>query len=149
MRQIIVSVYILSPINSYNPERSVLLHCVPWWRPSEPVRLLSCVRLCNPLDCSLPGSSIHGIFQARVLEWVAISFSRGSSRPRDWTQVSHLAGRRFTIWTTREPMMKTLRLKEVKKLAQVHEPESTPMDAEDHTLSITPTFRMVGKLQIS
>ena len=46
-------------------------------------------------------------------------------------------------------MMKTLRLKEVKKLAQVHEPESTPMDAEDHTLSITPTFRMVGKLQIS
>ena len=38
------------------------------------------------MDCSLPGSSVHGIFQARVLEWVAISFSRGSSRPRDWTQ---------------------------------------------------------------
>ena len=47
------------------------------------------------MDCSLPGSSIHGIFQARVLEWVAISFSRGSSRLRDWTQVSHIAGRRF------------------------------------------------------
>ena len=45
-------------------------------------------------------------------------------------------------------MMKTLRLKEVKKLAQIHEPESTPMDAKDHTLSITATFLMVGKLQI-
>ena len=50
----------------------------------------------------LPGSSVHGIFQARVLEWVAISFSRGSSRCRDWTQVSHTAGRRFTLWATRE-----------------------------------------------
>ena len=49
-----------------------------------------------------PGSSIHGIFQARVLEWVAISFSRGSSQPRDRTWVSHTAGRRFTLWTTRE-----------------------------------------------
>ena len=57
--------------------------------------------LCDPMDCSLPGSSLHGILQARVLEWVAISFSRGSSRPRDQTQVSHIAGRRFTIWTER------------------------------------------------
>ena len=53
------------------------------------------------MDCSLPGSSIHGILQARILEWVAISFSRGSSRPRDWTQVSHIAGRPFTIWATK------------------------------------------------
>ena len=58
--------------------------------------------LCDPMDCSLPGSSVHGIFQARVLEWLAISFSRGSSRPKDWTGVSHIAGRRFTIWATRE-----------------------------------------------
>ena len=43
------------------------------------VKSLSHVRLCDPMDCSLPGSSVHGIFQARVLEWVAISFSRGSS----------------------------------------------------------------------
>ena len=45
--------------------------------------------LCDPMDCSLPGSSIHGIFQARVLEWVAISFSRGSPRPRDRTSLQH------------------------------------------------------------
>ena len=69
---------------------------------SEPVKLLSRVRLCDPMDCSPPGFSIHGIFQARVLEWVAISFSRGSFRPRDRTQVSRTAGRRFIVWSTRE-----------------------------------------------
>ena len=58
--------------------------------------------LCDPLDCSPPGSSIHGILQARILEWVAISFSRGSSQPSDWTQVSHIAGRCFNLWATRE-----------------------------------------------
>ena len=57
----------------------------------------SCPTLCDPMDCSLPGFSVHGIFQARVLEWVAISFSRGYSWPRDWTQVSCIAGRRFTL----------------------------------------------------
>ena len=62
----------------------------------------SCPTLCDPMDCSPPGSSVHGIFQARILELVAISFSRRSSRPRDWTQVSHIVGRRFTIWATRE-----------------------------------------------
>jgi len=66
------------------------------------VKSLSLVWLCNPMDCSPPGSSIHGIFQARVLEWVVISFSRGSSWPRDQTQVSHIAGRHFTIWSTRK-----------------------------------------------
>ena len=50
----------------------------------------SCPTLFDPMDCSLPGSSIHGIFQARVLEWVAIGFSRGSSRLRDWTRVPTL-----------------------------------------------------------
>ena len=54
------------------------------------------------LDCSPPVSSVHGILQARILEWVAISFSRGSSRPRDQTPVSCIAGRFFTIWATRE-----------------------------------------------
>ena len=51
--------------------------------------------LCDPMDCSLSGFSVHGIFQARVLEWIAISFSRGSSRPRNRTWVSHITGRRF------------------------------------------------------
>ena len=60
----------------------------------------SCRTLCDSMDCSLPRSSVHGIFQARVLEWVAISFSRGSSRPRDWTR--GIAGRCFTVWATRE-----------------------------------------------
>ena len=62
----------------------------------------SCPTLCNPMDCNLPHFSVHGIFQARVLEWVAISFPRGSSQPRDGTWVSHIVGRRFTIWATRE-----------------------------------------------
>ena len=62
----------------------------------------ACLTLCNPMDHSIPVSSVHGIFQARVLEWVAISFSRGSYWPRDRTRVSHIAGRRFTIWATRE-----------------------------------------------
>ena len=62
----------------------------------------SCLTFCDPMNCSLPGSSVHGIFQARILEWVAISFSRGSSQPRVQTWVSCIAGRFFTIWTTRE-----------------------------------------------
>ena len=71
-----------------------------WKIESEVTQL--CQTLCNPVDCSLPGSSIHGILQARILEWVAISFSMGSSWPRDWTQVSCIAGRSFTLWATRE-----------------------------------------------
>ena len=59
-----------------------------------------------PIDCGSPGSSVHGISQARILEWVAISFSRGSSWPRDQTWVSHIAGRFFTIWATREAPIK-------------------------------------------
>ena len=62
----------------------------------------SCPTLCDPMDCNLPGSSVHGIFQARILEWVAISFSRGSSPPRDWTQISCIAGGFFANWATRE-----------------------------------------------
>ena len=50
------------------------------------------------MDCSPPGFSVHGILQARILEWIAIPFSRGSSQPRDQTQVSHITGRFFTIW---------------------------------------------------
>ena len=66
----------------------------------------SCPTLCDPMDCSLPGSSVRGIFQARILEWTAISFSGGSSQPRDQTRVSCIPGRRFTVWTTREALAK-------------------------------------------
>ena len=54
------------------------------------------------MDCSAPGSSVHGILQVRKLEWAAVPFSKGSSWPRDWTQVSCIAGRFFIIWATRE-----------------------------------------------
>jgi len=57
------------------------------------------------MDCSPQSSSIHGILQARIQKWVAISFSRGSSGPRDQTQVSRIAGRRFNLCATREAKM--------------------------------------------
>ena len=68
----------------------------------------SCLTLCDPMDCSLSGSSVHGIFQARVLEWIAISFSRGLSRPRNRIRVSRTAGRRFTVGATREAVVSEL-----------------------------------------
>ena len=76
----------------------------PLFREVFPLMLVtqSCPTLCDPVDCSLPGSSVHGIFQARVLEWVAIPFPRGSSQPRDRTLVSCITGRFFTIQATWE-----------------------------------------------
>ena len=68
----------------------------------------SCLTLCNPMDCSLAGSPIHGIVQARVLEWVASSFPRGSSRPRDWTWISSIVGRCFIVWATRDGNQKSM-----------------------------------------
>ena len=56
------------------------------------------------MDYSLPGSCVHGILQARILEWVARPSSKGSSQPRDQTQVSHIADRFFTVWATREAL---------------------------------------------
>ena len=61
-----------------------------------------CLTLCDPMYGSPPGSSVHGILQERILEWASIPFSRESFQPRDWTQVSHTAGRFFTVWATRE-----------------------------------------------
>ena len=73
------------------------------WSESELAQ--SCLTLCNPMDCSLPGSFVHGILQGRVLEWVAISFSRGAPEASDWTQVSCIAGRFFNVWSTREALV--------------------------------------------
>ena len=64
---------------------------------SESVLVQLGLTFCDPMDCSLPGSSVHGILQARILEWVAVSFSRGSSGPRDRTRASCIAGSLFTI----------------------------------------------------
>ena len=61
-----------------------------------------CLTLCNPLGYSPPGSSVHGISQARILEWVAISFSRGCSQPRNWTPISCISRLILFHWTTRE-----------------------------------------------
>ena len=75
--------------------------CVTW----KKVKLLlaqSCLTLWDPMNCSSPGSSVHGISQARILEWIAIPFSRRSYQPRDQSRVSCIAGRFFTIWATRE-----------------------------------------------
>ena len=55
--------------------------------------------------------NIHGILQARVLEWVAVPFTRGSSQPREWTRVSHIAGSLFTVWATREALVEENRSK--------------------------------------
>ena len=69
--------------------------------------LQSCLTLCDPKDYSLSSSSVHGILQARILEWVTVPFSRGSSQARDQIQVSHIAGRFFTVWATREALKGT------------------------------------------
>ena len=73
------------------------INCVSPYVHNESEVAQSCPTLCDPIDCSLPGSSVHGIFQAIVLEWIAISFSRGSSQPRARTWASHIVDRRFTI----------------------------------------------------
>ena len=66
----------------------------------------SCLTLCDPMDCSLPGFSLHGILQAKILEWGAVPFSRGSSQPRNQTRVSCIAGAFFTNWAIREDYIK-------------------------------------------
>ena len=95
-------------VNNYsltNPQRGIykFVHTIL----PELIRKLvtqSCRTLCDPMDCSPPGSSVLGILQARILEWIAISLSRGSSWARNRTQVSSIAGRLFTNWATREIM---------------------------------------------
>ena len=93
------------PVQESNPVFSMVSKALcDQWKESESGSEVaqSCLTLCDPMDCSPPGSSVHGILQARILEWVATSFSRESSWPRDWTEVSHIAGRCFNLWATRE-----------------------------------------------
>ena len=91
----------------------------------------SCLTLCDPMDCSPPGSSVHGILQARILERVVSSFSRGSSWSRDWTWVSCIAGRFFTVSNTREAQIcekQALKLWLIFFLPKVHIPQSQPKE---------------------
>ena len=79
----------------------------------------SCLTLCDPMDCRLPGSSVHGILQARILEWVAISSSRGYSQPRDETHVSCVScmGRQILYhWVTMLEIDYNLEIKEKQKI---------------------------------
>ena len=98
-------------------------HCLQYFiafsnQESEVAQL--CPTLCDPMDCSLSVSSIHGIFQARILEWVTISFSRRSSQPRDCTWVSHIVGRWFTIWATRNQEFLTNKLESTDQLEALY-----------------------------
>ena len=81
----------------YGPDVLIILMCVC-------AQSLSHVQLCDTMDCGPPGSSVHGILQARTLEWVAIPFSRGSSQPRDQTHFSCIAGRIFTTARPEKPL---------------------------------------------
>ena len=95
----------LSPWSCFDASHSPYVFSVIITTPEVKVKVLVsqwCWTLCDLMDYSLPSSSAHGILQARVLEWVTISFSRESSWPRDWTWVSLIAGRFFTVWTTRK-----------------------------------------------
>ena len=72
---------------------------------SESVNCSSCLTLCDPVNSSLPGSSVHGILLARILQWVAIPFCRGSSGPRDQIGVSHIAEGFFTVEPPEKPLL--------------------------------------------
>ena len=79
----------------------------------------SCPTLWDPVHCSPPGSSVHRILQARILQWIAIPFSRVSSWPRDRTRISHIEGRFFTIWATRRTwkwLIMKMSLQDVKEI---------------------------------
>ena len=100
-------------LHYHNLKASILQHSVffmvqlshPYMTTGKSVKMLvtqSCPTLCDPMDCNPSGSSVRGILQARIPEWVAISFFSASSQARDLTQVSCIAGRFFIVWATRE-----------------------------------------------
>ena len=91
------TVFCLQHILTLSHESSFLNYELNWTEVAQ-----SGPTLCDPVDNSPQGSSVHGILQARILEWVAISFSKGSSQPRDRTQASRIVGRCFNLWAPRE-----------------------------------------------
>ena len=96
---------------SHEFRRQLLLGRKKWkWKS------LSLLTLCDPMECLLHPWD----FQARILEWVAVSFSRGSSWPTDWTQVFHIAGRRFTVWATMTNLDSVLKTRDITLPTKVH-----------------------------
>ena len=111
----------------------------------------SCPTLCDHMDHSPPGPSFHGILQARILEFIAISFSRGSSQPRDRNQVSHTAGRLFTIWAAREAQLWgkcNLTLSSVQSLSRVQLFATPWITAHQASLSITNSRSLLKLMSI-
>ena len=105
-----------------------------WAHPSKEVHactksLQLCLTLCNPMDCSRPGSSVHGIVQARILEWVAMAFTRGSSWPRDWTCISKSVALTGGFFTTSVPW-------EAQIVAQLCPTLCNPMDYSPSSSSV-------------
>ena len=82
-----------------------LLQLLEGWPVLKVLVTQLCLTLCDPKDYSLPGSSVHGILQTRILEWTAIPFSRGHSQLRNWTRVSCIADIFFTVWATRNNVL--------------------------------------------
>ena len=98
------------------------------WRVKMLVTQL-CPTLCNPINCNPPGSSVHGILQARILEWVAIPCSRGFSGFGDWTRESFTAGRFFTVWATKEAHVNyDIRSDQIRSVAQSCQTLCDPMN---------------------
>ena len=110
------------------------------------VKVKSCPTLCNPMACSLPGFLVHGIFQARILEWVTISFSRRSSWPRNWTCVSSIVGRRFAVWATREVswMSKSKQLLLTKGLCVILSSMNNEIICSVNSSKVLLAFKQVG-----
>ena len=114
--QIRVIAFILPSKTPHLNPRGLLLLSLKWNSVKPPSRGFGrsvlvtqlCLTLCDPMEHSSLGSSVYGILQARILEWVAIPFSRKSSWPRDWTQVSRIVGRRFTVWATKSHLLKCI-----------------------------------------
>ena len=104
----------------------------------------------DPVDCSLPGSSVHGILQARILEWVVISFSRGSSQTRDQTQVSSISVRLFTDWVTWEALLllHSVQFSSVQSLSHVWLLATPWITARQASLSITNSRSLLKHMSI-
>ena len=109
----------------------------------------SCPTLWDPKDCSPQGCSVHGIFQARILEWVAIPSSKGSSQPKDWSWVSSIADRFFTILDTREAhFIYSVRFSSVQLLSPVWLFATPWAAACQASLSITNSWRLLKPMSI-